>query len=97
MFLMYKLFLYYCCANWCCYHTDRRPPHLLALTTTTSLAEKTSVAATASSDRVEAGDHVSFQCHIQVDPELDHTVTWLKDDHEIDVDNGHYELTHKGE
>ncbi|XP_071547081.1 uncharacterized protein [Panulirus ornatus] len=53
---------------------------------------KTQAEASVSSDRVEAGDHVSLDCHIKFDPHLTPTVTWFKDDVQIDLKDDNYHL-----
>ncbi|KAK8753300.1 hypothetical protein OTU49_003732, partial [Cherax quadricarinatus] len=54
--------------------------------------EKTEVEASLVAERVAAGDHVSVDCHIKIDPHLHPTVTWFKDDEQIDLEDDKFYL-----
>lgn len=50
-----------------------------------------------SSERVKARDHVSLTCHVKVDPHLEPTVTWFRQDEEVDFEDPNYILARSGE
>ncbi|XP_069991277.1 uncharacterized protein [Penaeus vannamei] len=43
-------------------------------------------------ERVEAGDHVTLDCRVAIDPLLKSSVTWLKDNVEIDLKDDNFHL-----
>nr|XP_045622235.1 uncharacterized protein LOC123772893 isoform X5 [Procambarus clarkii] len=54
--------------------------------------EKTEAEASLVAERVEAGDHVSLDCRIKIDPHLNPTVTWFKDDVQLDLEDDNFHL-----
>lgn len=49
-----------------------------------------------STKRVKARDHVSLTCLVGVDPHLEATVTWFRDDVEVDFEDENYNLARSG-
>lgn len=47
-------------------------------------------------ERVEAGDHVTLDCRVAIDPLLKSSVTWLKDNVEIDLKDDNFHLGQRG-
>ncbi|XP_050687578.1 uncharacterized protein LOC126981013 isoform X4 [Eriocheir sinensis] len=57
-----------------------------------SARAKTEVKVDLSSERVKARDHVSLTCHVRVDSHLEPTVTWFRQDEEVDFEDSNFIL-----
>ncbi|XP_047493418.1 neuroglian-like [Penaeus chinensis] len=57
-----------------------------------AMRSMTQVEVSIKDERVEAGDHVTLDCRVAIDPLLKSSVTWLKDNVEIDLKDDNFHL-----